>query len=109
MCTFHHRALHEGIFSIRVNSKKQFDFYDSHGEQIQNTFYPQFPKDASAESSSVETENEEHGVNIDVNTAVTKWTGESCDYSMAIDGAVTAGWVFAAVFLLRVIIVGFTL
>ena len=86
LCRYHHRQLHGGVFSVRVDSsgsESLFVFSTPSGEQIENAYYPQFPND-SAESSARTLRA--IAPSVDARTAVTHWRGESCDYGMAVEG-----------------------
>jgi hypothetical protein len=88
LCRYHHRALHQGKFSIRVdkahaeNTEQLMTFSMPSGREIEMGFFPQFP----AEAATV-TEETMHQLApaVDAKTCITQWRGETCDYSMAID------------------------
>ncbi|RLQ20561.1 HNH endonuclease, partial [Seongchinamella sediminis] len=85
LCRYHHRQLHSGSFSISASKNKgktQMTFLRPSGEEIESSFYPQFPHD-SAESSAQALSSIAPGV--DKGTAVTNWRGEDCDFGMAVD------------------------
>ncbi|MCZ6828593.1 MAG: HNH endonuclease signature motif containing protein, partial [Gammaproteobacteria bacterium] len=84
LCKFHHRALHQGEFTIArsPDEVEEFQFADRCGNKITPTFRPQLPchDDVSAEILHIENFRPE----IDSNTCKTRWGGESMDYHMAI-------------------------
>ena len=63
-------------------------FTTANGKSIVQSVFPQFPSSAT-ENSSKEFLDHKWPL-IDSNTAVTRWTGEHMDYSMAVDGLITA-------------------
>ncbi|TDG13850.1 HNH endonuclease [Seongchinamella unica] len=91
LCRYHHRQLHNGCYSISVNTnrrKARLAFLTPSGDQIESSVYPQFPSD-SAESSAKALNRIAPGV--DSGTAVTGWRGEACDYGMVIDALLWRG------------------
>jgi hypothetical protein len=96
LCRYHHRLLHEDAFSISVVSAtgatgetgktSEFEFIDAAGETIQRALYPQFTPSETvlSESLMIESDNQELGLNIDSQTAITLWRGEDMDYGMAV-------------------------
>ena len=58
---------------------------NSQNNEIKPNLYPQFEKSntKSLKTLKLELENQELGLEIDWQTAVTKWTGEYMDYHMA--------------------------
>ncbi|MBT4521281.1 MAG: DUF222 domain-containing protein [Halieaceae bacterium] len=86
LCKFHHRALHNGSFSIAVTGDGEstgFGFLDQEGMELPRT-YP----DACCGEEALDSLREEvlADAHIDANTAVTHWAGECLDYDMAMDG-----------------------
>jgi len=94
LCRHHHRLLHENVFSIERHGAKEnkLRFLDSHGKEIKATLWPQFdaPVMDGDGRTGIELDNGRFGVEIDADTAVTRWQGERMDYGMAI-GAMGLG------------------
>ncbi|QIB66710.1 HNH endonuclease signature motif containing protein [Kineobactrum salinum] len=85
LCRYHHRQLHRGAFSVSAESSpsgRQLIFKNSAGHTLETNLAPQFPG-VSAETSSAALRT--MAPNVNAKTAVTRWTGENCDYGMAID------------------------
>jgi hypothetical protein len=86
LCRYHHRQLHQGGFNITVeksDEEQQLVFFTPSGRKIESSFFPQFQSD-SAETFPQTIEALAPAV--DSSTCITRWTGEDCDYGMAIDG-----------------------
>ena len=88
LCRHHHSQLHQGLFSIHIEKavpteEPQIVFSTPAGEQIQTSYFPQFPAEAvsSSEDSLLQA-----APSVDARTCVTKWCGETCHYGMAIHG-----------------------
>jgi len=85
LCRYHHRLLHAGSYSIALQKHgldAHFVFTTPSGKRIEESVYPQFPRD-SAESSRTVLRSVASSVTSA--TCITQWQGESCDYGMAID------------------------
>jgi len=85
LCRYHHRQLHTGSYSIAVQKRgldAHFVFTTPSGKQIEDSVFPQFPRD-SAESSAAVLRR--LAPSVTASTSITWWQGESCDYGMAID------------------------
>ena len=85
LCRYHHRQLHRGSFSIRVDKSSAVDrlvFATPSGRTIRASFFPQFPH-VSAETSADALGFAAPGV--DAGTCVSRWRGEDCDYGMAVE------------------------
>ena len=85
LCRYHHRLLHQKVFSITRDNQGELMFMNSQNNEIKPNLYPQFDKcnTKSLKPLKLELENQELGLEIDWQTAVTKWTGEYMDYHMA--------------------------
>jgi hypothetical protein len=88
LCRHHHTLLHQGLFSIAAHKasaedEARFVFSTPSGQHIEASIFPQFSQAAVA-SSQEALRNAAPGV--DASTCVTQWTGETCDYFMAMDG-----------------------
>ncbi|QIB64636.1 DUF222 domain-containing protein [Kineobactrum salinum] len=85
LCRYHHRQLHRGAFTLSTQSNesgRRLVFKTPAGRILETSLAPQFP-DASAETSGTALRNIVPDINA--RTAVTRWSGESCDYGMAVD------------------------
>ena len=79
LCRFHHRALHEGRFSVDAD----LTFRDGRGRVIAQDFRPAWKgryDDAAANGLSIE----KYGENVSAETCITRWNGEEPDYSLAV-------------------------
>ena len=84
LCRYHHRQLHQGSFSIKVekfSAQQQLIFATPCGRTIETSVFPQFPG-VSAETSADALRFA--APDIDAETCVTNWRGEDCDYGMAV-------------------------
>lgn len=79
LCSFHHRLVHEGGVSLRVEPDGRFTFIRADGQVIETAAL-------SVEPGGVEAANHKRGLKIDQSTSLPKWWGDPCDYSVAIDG-----------------------
>ena len=85
LCRYHHRQLHRGSFSIRLDKsagEQQLIFATPSGRTIESSFFPQFPN-VSAETSADALKFA--APDIDAGTCVANWRGEDCDYGMAVE------------------------
>jgi hypothetical protein len=83
LCTWHHRQLHSGSFSIRVAKTAdatRLIFSTPSGRAIKHS--PGL-ENVSAERCAEVLKRTAPGVNAQ--TCITQWRGEDCDYGMAID------------------------
>ena len=86
LCRYHHRQLHKGSFSIRVDKTSEEPrllFSTPSGRTIETSIFPQFP-DVSAETWVEELRDA--APEVDAGTCVTQWRGEDCDYGMVVEG-----------------------
>jgi hypothetical protein len=86
LCRYHHRQLHMGSFSIRVDktsAEPGLLFSTPSGRTIETSIFPQFP-DVSAETWVEELRHV--APEVDAGTCVTQWRGEDCDYGMVVEG-----------------------
>ena len=87
MCRHHHRQLHEGVFSIRVeqanasHAEPHLIFTTPQGQTIQASFFPQFPEHVAEDA---EVELAQAAPAVDMGSCITRWCGDHCDYDMAI-------------------------
>jgi hypothetical protein len=89
LCRYHHRGLHQGNFSVRVdksnteNAEPLMVFSLPSGREIEMSFFPQFPAQTSVPAGEV---LQEMAPTVNPGTCVTRWQGERCDYGMAVEG-----------------------
>jgi hypothetical protein len=88
LCRRHHTQLHQGLFSIsahkaHADEEARFVFSTPSSQRIEASIFLQFSQGAVA-SSQEALSNAAPGV--DARTCITHWSGETCDYSMAMDG-----------------------
>ncbi len=80
LCRRHHRLIHEGGFQISRHASG-LSFRDPNGQTIQPDC-----NDTEGNIEALLRKQLEHGLQIDPETAVTRWAGETMDYDMAIEG-----------------------
>jgi len=88
LCRYHHRQLHKGNYRIEVENtgaEQQLIFSTPSGRKIKTSYFPQFP-DVSAETSR--SALAVIAPEVDSGSCVTKWRGEDCDYSMAVEALI---------------------
>ncbi|MEX2489025.1 MAG: DUF222 domain-containing protein, partial [Pseudomonadales bacterium] len=83
LCHYHHRLLHSGEYRIYKDEGSDIVFINKHNQIIKRSLYPQFPGVGGAEA--LVRYNQEQGIEIDAETALTRWTGESMDDQMALE------------------------
>jgi hypothetical protein len=87
LCRYHHRQLHLGLFTIHVEkagalNEAQIVFSTPAGKRMEASFFPQFSR------QSVESAQQalcDAAPTVNSKTCITHWSGENCDYPMAID------------------------
>ena len=87
LCRYHHRQLHLGLFTIHVEkagalSEAQIVFSTPASKRMEASFFPQFSR-RSVESAQQALCDAAPTVNS--KTCITHWSGENCDYPMAMD------------------------
>lgn len=99
LCRRHHRLLHEGVFTIKAVAtgarSPELVFTNSAGKKMEQALFPQFKPLDSVVSKllsagpvkplAIELDNRALDLNIDCDTAITAWHGESMDYGLAVD------------------------
>ena len=99
LCRYHHRSLHREEYRIERGAGGDLIFIDTQHQPIPPAIHPQFgyrPGSGGAAGTEVaptaadrlerlQAENRGQGVEINESTAVTRWAGESMDYSTAIE------------------------
>lgn len=83
LCRFHHRQVHEGRVAIDVLDDGAVRFRKPSGESFESVA-PEHSLPLSNWQELV-ADNERRGLSIDQRTAITRWTGETMDYQIAID------------------------
>jgi hypothetical protein len=93
LCRFHHRALHQGEFTVaRTSNTEEFVFTDRRGGRILPSFRPQFPHQENVpagtffENGQIAKilEVERFNPEITPQTCKTRWIGEEMDYDIAV-------------------------
>ena len=80
LCRFHHRQVHEGNVSVQALDDGAFRFTGARGK----CFEAAVASTGIADIMRVQHAN--CGIHVNVGTAVTRWGGESMDYSIAVGG-----------------------
>ncbi len=85
LCRYHHRLLHQKVYSITRDNQGGLMFMNPQNNEIKPNLYPQFENTCTKDCTPlrIELENQELGLEIDWKTAVTEWRGEVMDYYMA--------------------------
>ena len=85
LCRHHHRSLHRDEYRIERGTDGELIFFDDAGQPIPQAMHPQFRGGRSASEllERLQAEHRRRDVEIDESTAVTRWAGESMDYSTA--------------------------
>jgi hypothetical protein len=84
LCSYHHRLVHEGGFSVECVAKRALRFRRPDG-----TVLPA-PGPGRARGAGVEEQNRIRGVSVDDHTCMGTQAGARFDYRMAVDGLVAA-------------------
>jgi hypothetical protein len=89
LCSFHHRLVHEGGYGLRVTDDGLFVFSEPDGTRLaeagrldrhlQKCFSGNISTDEPATLPLFRI-NREHGLEIDRNTAMSRWIGDRMDY-----------------------------
>jgi hypothetical protein len=86
LCHFHHHLIHEGGFGLTRTDDGVFVFTQPQGERL-----PEYVAVAGCfRGNRLADLNRGRDIEIRPNTVVTRWLGETLDYSMAIDGLLAA-------------------
>jgi hypothetical protein len=83
LCRFHHRQVHEGNVAVLVLDDGAIRFVTPDGKSFHSTL-PDHTQPLGDWHQLVTT-HEQQDLRIDRRTAATRWDGEACDYSMAIE------------------------
>jgi len=78
LCNFHHRLVHEGGFDIRATDDGLLVFSKPDGSRLAEA--GRLDRHLDAIDRQIEMLNGECGLEIDRDTAVTRWQGEPMDY-----------------------------
>ena len=84
LCRCHHRALHEGGFSVQLDADGTTRFYTSKGALIPEA--PALPPLKGDPVAALTQRHRKDGLEIDASTGYPHWQGEKLDLSYAIDG-----------------------
>ena len=84
LCRHHHRALHEGGFSVQLDADGTSRFYTPKGALIPEA--PALPRLKSDPVAALTRRHREDGLEIDALTGYPHWQGEKLDLGYALDG-----------------------
>ena len=83
LCRYHHRLVHEGAWSVRLETDRIVVAVDPSGRAVR----PEPPL-LTGDARAIEHDNRRHGVTIDPSTPIARWYGDPLD----LDHVVTALW-----------------
>jgi hypothetical protein len=83
LCRFHHRQVHEGGVSIQVLNDGALRFVRCDGEVLHAIVSEERAR--PVDWNELVATHRNQGLQIDKNTAVTRWRGERMDYRLAVD------------------------
>ena len=86
LCHHHHHLVHEGGYRITITDDGVFRFLDPAGEPVNEDFAVA----GRFRGIAIAGFNRERGVHVAPDTVVTRWQGETMDYSMAMDAMLAA-------------------
>jgi Domain of unknown function (DUF222)/HNH endonuclease len=78
LCRFHHRLVHEGQIVVQTLDDGAFRFTRPGGESFESPLPP------FADWRELVATNEAADIHVTPKTAITRWTGESIDYGIAV-------------------------
>src|SRR5688572_10300739 len=78
LCRFHHRLVHEGQVVVQTLDDGAFRFTRPDGESFETPLPP------TADWRELVAMNEAADIEVTPKTAITRWTGESIDYGIAV-------------------------
>ena len=82
LCRYHHRALHQGQFSVDAN----LTFRDNRGRQIATRLRPAWLRRDNCydDGQRGDLTIRHYGKNVSAETCITRWNGEQPNYSLAV-------------------------
>ena len=86
LCHHHHHLVHEGGYRIAITDDGVFRFLDPAGEPVNEDF----AVSGQFRGIAIAGFNRERGITVAPDTVVTRWQGETMDYSMAMDAMLAA-------------------
>lgn len=86
LCHHHHHLVHEGGYRIEVTDDGVFRFLDPAGVPVNEDF----AVSGRFRGIAIAGFNRERGITVAPDTVVTRWQGETMDYSMAMDAMLAA-------------------
>ncbi len=88
LCRRHHRLVHEVGFKVEADGAGDFRFFRPDGEPLPAA--GTFPRRCPIGCAQLVAENRKHELDIDADTCIPHWEGETMDYGMALDGLLAA-------------------
>jgi hypothetical protein len=86
LCHFHHHLVHEGGFSVERTDDGLVVFREPDGSRVRDSFAVA----GRFRGNTLADLNRERGIAVGPKTVVTRWLGETMDYSLAIDALLAA-------------------
>ena len=83
LCRFHHRQVHEGKVEVQQLDDGALRFLKPNGESFDSV--ADNHTQPLADWRQLAAAHDQQGIQIDSDTAVTRWAGETMDYGLAID------------------------
>ncbi|MFU8833379.1 MAG: HNH endonuclease, partial [Wenzhouxiangella sp.] len=80
LCRHHHRAVHEGGFSVRMNPNSQPEFRDAHCKILPDALQTRYRGNVFALINT----NRRHGINVTAETCIPNWQGEQMDDDLVV-------------------------
>jgi hypothetical protein len=87
LCRAHHRAVHEGGYSIQRLDDGAIRFLDPDGKPVDTTPGPRDPGDWR----ELARHDDVHGIRVDSDTSVSWWLGEPLDLNFVTDDLMRLG------------------
>jgi hypothetical protein len=87
LCRHHHRQLHQGLFNIHVQKAGAYEeahmvFSTADGKQLKASLFPQFSGQSVITAGGALLDA---APKVNSKTCVTRWTGENCEYPVAME------------------------
>jgi hypothetical protein len=88
LCRRHHRLVHEAGFKVKADGAGDFRFFRPDDEPLPAA--GTFPRRRPIGCAQLIAENRNQNLDIDADTCIPHWEGETMDYAMALDGLLAA-------------------